>query len=95
MARADEERLANKLDLVPATLLRARGALLGLVRVTGPSRPLLPEDEDVACFYEAGRHAWPLARATPFPRPVPVPRGPQKFSSLPRADVLRFLRGDQ
>lgn len=91
---ADVERLAAKIARVPPALREARGALLGLVRVTGPSRPLLPADEDAACFYEAGRHAWPLARPTPFPRPVPVPRGPQKFSSLPRADVLRFLRGE-
>lgn len=94
MARADEERLADKLDRVSPPLLLARGALLGLVRVTGPSRPLLHADEDAACFYEPGRVAWPFASATPFPRPVPVPRGPQKFSSMPRADVVRLLRGE-
>lgn len=93
-APADVARLAAKIERVPPALRDARGALLGLVRVTDPSRPLVPEDEDAACFYEAGRHAWPLARATPFARPVPVPRGPQKFSSLPRADVLRLLRGE-
>jgi hypothetical protein len=70
------------------------GALLGLVYVSGPSRPLLPEDEEAACFYEPGRVAWPLARPTPFAHPVPIPRGPQKFVRLPRTDVLRHLRGD-
>jgi hypothetical protein len=92
-APAVVERLATKIAGVPPALRDARGALLGLVRVTGPSRPLLPGDEDAACFYEPGRLAWPLAQHTPFPRPVPVPRGPQKFSSLSRAEVLGYLRG--
>ena len=90
---ADTTRLAAKLERVPPVLREARGALLGLVYVAGPSRPLQPEDADAACFYEPGRFAWPLAQPTPFAKPVPVPRGPQKFSGLPRADVLRFLRG--
>jgi hypothetical protein len=73
------------------------GSLLGLVYVAGPSRPLIPEDEEEACFYEPGRFAWPLdpGRARPFARPVPIPRGPQKFVYLPRTDVLRHLRGGQ
>jgi hypothetical protein len=92
--REAEGRLIVKVGRVPPVLRDARGALLGLVHVAGPSRPLLPEDEDAACFYAEGRHAWPLERATPFARPVQVPRGPQKFASLPREDVVRFLRGE-
>lgn len=91
--RATEERLAEKLERVPAPLREARGALLGLVFVAGPSRPLLPGDEDEACFFEEGRFAWPLQQPTPFARLVPA-RGRQKFSSLPREDVVRFLRGE-
>jgi len=94
MSAADEQRLADKLDLVPAPLLRARGAMLGVVRVAGPSRELQPEDADAACFYEPGRYAWPLESPIPFPSPVPLARGPQKFASLPRAKVERMLRGD-
>ncbi len=91
--RAAERRLEKKLERVPASLREARGALLGLVYVAGPSRTLLAADEEAACFYASGRQAWPLAKATPFARPVSIPRGPQKFVRLPRAEVLRHLRG--
>lgn len=91
--RAAETRLAAKLARVPAPLREVRGALLGLVYVTG-SRPLLPEDEDAACFYEPGRFAWPLDKAQAFAAPVPM-RGPQKFVRLQKADVLQYLRGGQ
>ncbi len=67
------------------------GVLLGLVWVTG-SRPLLPEDERAACFYEPGRYAWPLERARPFAHPVKM-RGPQKFASVARDVVLAALGG--
>lgn len=69
------------------------GVLLGLVYVAGASRPLLPEDEDAACFYEPGRQAWPLDKARAFAQPRPM-RGPQKFVRIPKADVLQMLRGD-
>jgi hypothetical protein len=66
------------------------GCLIGLVWVSGPSRPLLPDDERPACFYAPNRHAWPLAKARRFAHPIPF-RGPQKFSHVERHRVLEAL----
>lgn len=63
------------------------GACIGLVWVSGPSRPLLREDEAAACFYEEGRYAWPLEHARRFKAPYAM-RGPQKFASVSRDVVL-------
>jgi hypothetical protein len=65
------------------------GRLIGLVWVTG-SRPLVPEDEKAACFYEPDRFAWPLERHRRFVKPIPFP-GPQKFASIERGRVLEAL----
>lgn len=63
--------------------------LIGMVWVKG-SRPLLPEDEKAACFYEPGRFAWLLEASRRFTKPIPF-RGPQKFASVERDVVINVL----
>ena len=69
------------------------GQATGLVYVTG-CRPLLPADEEAACFYASDppRFAWTLDHSHVFRRPVAM-RGPQKFVYLPRETVLAALEG--
>lgn len=68
-------------------------AATGLVYVAG-CRPLLPADEEAACFYASDppRFAWTLDHSHVFRRPVAM-RGPQKFVYLPRETVLVALEG--
>lgn len=82
-----------RLGLNPFTrTIGSAGALIGIVWVAGPSRPLLPEDEKAACFYAPDRYAWPLESARRFAKPVPF-RGPQKFASVSRDVVVDALGG--
>jgi hypothetical protein len=66
------------------------GHIIGMVWVAAPSRPLLPEDEQAACFYAPDRYAWPLKHAIRFVSAAPFP-GPQKFSSVERDVVVQAL----
>ena len=89
-AKKVDREACQRLDLPHGIYMG--GALLGLVWVAGPSRPLLPEDEKAACFYAPDRFAWPLEHARRFVAPV-LFRGPQKFSSVACNVVLQALRG--
>jgi hypothetical protein len=86
-----DRRLAYKMKRVAPRLKIPIGAYLGIVRVDA-CRPLTPQDEEAACVYEEGLWAWELSNATPFAKPVPVERGPQKFVRLPRSSVLEWLK---
>ena len=68
------------------------GMVTGLVYVTG-CRPLVPADEQAACFYAPGLFAWTLAHARRLKTPI-VMRGPQKIVYLDRDRVEEAL-GDE
>jgi hypothetical protein len=65
------------------------GQVIGLVYVTG-CRPLVPSDEQGACFYALGLFAWTLEHARRFKTPI-VMRGPQKIVYLDRNRVEEAL----
>jgi len=63
------------------------GRILGLLYIA-EVRPLVPEDEPAALFYEAGRSAWCIGQAMRFEEPLPISalgwtRAPQNFVYVP------------
>jgi hypothetical protein len=68
-----------------------QGVVLGLVWVAG-CRPMRPEDAGPACYpFDPKRFVWGLRCPTRFAAPIPLERGPQKFASIPRAQVAAAL----
>lgn len=65
------------------------GSVGGLVYVTG-CRPLIPADEQAACFYAPNGFGWALKWPRVFARPI-VMRGPQKFVYLSRESIEEAL----
>lgn len=82
-------------EVAEARLGSAEPALVGLVWVD-KCRPLLPEDEPRAFFYEPGRYAFELTRVYKFRRPVPIAeaglkKAPQWFARVERRIVEAAL----
>ncbi len=81
------ERLGN----VAAPHHDPRGVVLALVWIGG-CRPMCEADEVGAMYpYEPGRFVWHIGKAIRLRKPIPLDRGPQKFSSLPRELIARSM----
>lgn len=82
----------NKVEALQRVLVHdalTSGKTIGLVYVTR-CRPLVPSDEQAACFYAPGLFAWTLEHARRFKNPI-VMRGPQKIVYLDRNRVEEAL----
>lgn len=70
---------------------KPRGVVIGLVWIQG-SRKMRPKDEAAACIgFDPKLHVWGCDAPHLLPHPIPLKRGPQKFSSLPREQVEAAL----
>jgi hypothetical protein len=86
--------MENRLDAVRdvRVLEPMASGVIGLVYVT-ECRPLVPADEQAACFYAPGLFAWTLAHARRFKTSI-VMRGPQRIVYLDRNRVVEALGND-
>lgn len=67
------------------------GAVIGIVFIGG-CRPMVPGDEKAALYpHKAGRFVWIIGANHRLARPIRLPRGPQKFASLPRQTIAVAL----